>query len=580
MLVAILVVVIAVGVATFFWLNTLLAKSQSKESVDSGAINVAKTVPLPKGKEPVPPKPGATNILVLGSDMRPDEPEKFGRSDTLMLVHVDPDANFVSILSMPRDLRIDLGSHGHQKLNAAYAYGGVPLTIQTVRELTGLTIDKYVHIDFDAFRKLTTQLGGVYVDVDRRYYSNNPDYERIDVQPGYQKLAGDAALKYVRFRHDLNSDWGRIDRQQYYLRAAKEQGVTLGNAGKIKQLVELAAGNIGTDLSGLDIFKLAWWGIRLPSGRVKQVNLNGSDEYIGGVAYVLAGDEQVRGAVDELMTPPAKNEPATDAADTATTATTVPRTKSTTTTLPPSTAAAQARTLDLEGVSVEALNANGRKGEAAAAADLLSNHGARIRNVDTADKTIAKSVVLYPADLQTDGAQVALALGIHKMVEDNSRRRIVVVTGGDFKLPKVSPPPGPHPAVVDGDQWAGMAKQVSFPVMGPTSVPGGYKYAGYRVYDIATDQGPKPSLKVMYRFGEEDQFFGFMETTFADAPAAEAGERVKVGDTTFNVVSLAGKVDHVWWKQGDTLYWVSNTLAYLLNRDQMLSIAKSMVPVK
>jgi LCP family protein required for cell wall assembly len=360
-LISLLLVGIIVGAAAFFWLNTLLAQTHTKEGVQAvSAIQVAKTVPLPKGKDPVPPKPGATNILVLGSDMRSDQPETYGRSDTMMIVHVDPDANYASILSMPRDLRIDLGRHGYQKLNAAYAFGGVPLTIQTIRELTGLTIDKYVHIDFDAFRKVTTQVGGIYVDVDRRYYSNSADYEHVDIQPGYQKLAGAEALQYVRFRHDLNSDWGRIDRQQYYLRSAKEQGITLGNATKLKSVVEAAASNISTDLSGYDIFKLAWWGVRLPSGRVKQVNLQGRDQYVGGIAYVLAGDDDMQRAVDELMSPPSRGAPSTGGAHTATsvTATTVP--SSTPTTKAPAQPAAASRRIDLDGVSVERAKGGGR----------------------------------------------------------------------------------------------------------------------------------------------------------------------------------------------------------------------------
>ena len=111
------------------------------------------------------------NVLLLGSDIRPDEEEKYGRSDTLMLLHVDPDADYVSVLSLPRDLRVYLNDlHGYQKINAAYAYGGDALAITTVQELTGLKINHFVNVNFDAFRAVTTALGGIYVDVDRRYY--------------------------------------------------------------------------------------------------------------------------------------------------------------------------------------------------------------------------------------------------------------------------------------------------------------------------------------------------------------------------------------------------------------------------
>ena len=145
--------------------------------------------------------------------------------------------------------------------------------MKTVQELTGLKIDHFVNVDFDAFRAVTTALGGVYVDVDRRYYYGGPDFERVDVQPGYQRLAGDQALQYVRFRHDDNNDYGRIDRQQHFLRAAKEQALNWSLATKIPSVVSLLAENVTSDLSTMDAIKLSWWGVKLGMGRVKQVNL-------------------------------------------------------------------------------------------------------------------------------------------------------------------------------------------------------------------------------------------------------------------------------------------------------------------
>jgi len=95
----------------------------------------------------------------------------------MMVVHVDPSANFVSVLSLPRDLQVELGQHGTQKLNAAYAFGETPWPSAPSAPSTGLELDHFVNVDFAAFRAITTQLGGVYVDVDRRYYYGGPDYE-------------------------------------------------------------------------------------------------------------------------------------------------------------------------------------------------------------------------------------------------------------------------------------------------------------------------------------------------------------------------------------------------------------------
>lgn len=561
----------------FLWLNVLLARTHENEP-DAAAIDQALTEALPKGEE-VPPEPGTMNILVLGSDKREGDGDAYGRSDTLMIVHVDPKADFASVISVPRDLRVDMGEYGNQKMNAAYAFGGIPLTVTTVRQLTGLTIDKYVHVDFDAFRSLTQAFGGVYVDVDRRYYYGGPDYERVDVEPGYQRLVGDDALQFVRFRHDKKGDYGRIERQQQFVRGAKGQAIGWGTAGRFKEMVEVLAGNISTNLSGFDITKLAWWGVRLDSGRIKQVSLEGTDDYIGGVSYVLVEDVAMAGAVQDLLAPPAVAQA---------TPTTAPGAGSTTQTKPATTTSSTvpggggtpAQPIDLSQVSVDVWNAGERQGEAAAAAEILQRHGARIREVSTADDKVGRSVVLYPAGLQAEGAQVALALGIGKMFEDNSRPRVNVVIGGDFVLPHESPPPGPTPGVVDGNQWAAMARAASFPIMAPTTVPKDYTFAGYRLYDMDTEKGPRPSLKVMYRLESEDEYFGFMQTTFMEAPAAEPGVRVKAGDRTLTVVSLADKVDHIWWKEGGTLCWVSNTLFHTLSRDELLAVAESMIPIE
>jgi hypothetical protein len=116
--------------------------------------------------------------------------------------------------------------------------------------------------------------------------------------------------------------------------------------------------------------------------------------------------------------------------------------------------------------------------------------------------------------------------------------------------------------------------------MAPNYLPNDYSYAGSRIYDIDTEKGPKPALKVMYRFQREDQFLGLMQTTFVDAPAVSPGEEVRQNGTTFTVVQTGAGVDHVWWKRDGTLYWVSNTQASLLSKAEVLGVAMSMALVQ
>ena len=162
-------------------------------------------------------KPGSMDILPIGSDDREGGSEGFGRSDTLMLVHIDSKRTMSSVLSLPSRLKVKVPGEGTQKINAAYAFGEPALAMETVLQFTGVRVDNFVNVSFDAFREMTAALGGIYVDVDTRYYNGqNADWESIDIWPGYQRLSGEDALDYVRFRHDLNYDFGRIDRQQRF----------------------------------------------------------------------------------------------------------------------------------------------------------------------------------------------------------------------------------------------------------------------------------------------------------------------------------------------------------------------------
>ena len=171
--------------------------------------------------------------MVLGSDRRFAEGKKAAsRSDTVLLVRMDPDKGATSVMSLPRDLKVTIRG-GTDKLNAAYAYGGEELTIQTVKNLlkphspTGkFPISHVVNINFGGFQRAVNYFDCMYIDVDRKYFNDNSgfgeNYAVIDVPAGYQRLCGQDALDYVRFRHQ-DSDLVRAARQQEFLRQAKAQ---------------------------------------------------------------------------------------------------------------------------------------------------------------------------------------------------------------------------------------------------------------------------------------------------------------------------------------------------------------------
>lgn len=251
--------------------------------------------------------PNSMDILLLGCDKRPEAGEE-SRSDTVMLVHVDSDQNYLSLLSLPRDLRVEIPEHGTGKLNDAYSIGGWELTATTVEILTNVEIDEYVEVDFQAFRDITDALGGVYIDIDRRYYNDNPEFELIKISPGYQLLDGADALDYVRFRHDNNADFGRMDRQQRFLTAVREQALGWNLVLDLPGLVDAVFDNLRTTLGTWDIIDLAAWGIRLGGDRMRQVSIIGSIQTLdeGGTrrSYVIPEEGAVEEAVQKLLTAP------------------------------------------------------------------------------------------------------------------------------------------------------------------------------------------------------------------------------------------------------------------------------------
>ncbi|PTL60543.1 LCP family protein [Paraconexibacter algicola] len=174
-------------------------------------------------------------LLLLGSDIRyADRGTVKGLSDTLILVRLDPDKGATSVMSLPRDLKVQIPGYGTDKINAAYSLGGPTLAVRTVKALLGtpdrpFDVHHVVNVNFGGFRRAVDRLGCVYADIDRRYFNDNdppagggPDYATIDVPAGYQRLCGQDALDYVRYRH-FDSDLVRAARQQDFLRQAKDQ---------------------------------------------------------------------------------------------------------------------------------------------------------------------------------------------------------------------------------------------------------------------------------------------------------------------------------------------------------------------
>ena len=184
----------------------------------------------------------AAIALVVGYDHRAGDQGAPSRSDTMMVIRADPTTNTISLLSFPRDLDVPIWCPGrtasganngppvvytHGRINSAYALCGSSGSIETVKHLTGLPVNYLIRVNFLGFIALVNKLGGVWLDIDRRYYNKNvgtiaTDYANIDLQPGYQLLTGKQALDFVRFRH-TDTDLVRLARQQEFVTSMRQQ---------------------------------------------------------------------------------------------------------------------------------------------------------------------------------------------------------------------------------------------------------------------------------------------------------------------------------------------------------------------
>jgi LCP family protein required for cell wall assembly len=513
--------------------------------------------------EKAPESPDAMNILLVGSDRRSTTGKSYGRSDTIMLVHVDPDNNYLSTISFPRDLRVDLKGYGKQKLNAAYAYGGPALSIRTIQSLTGVDIDHYLEVDFKAFRDMTDTLGGVYLEVDRRYYYDGWNYEKIDLQPGYRLLDGADALDYVRFRHDANLDFGRMERQQRFLSALRQQAMGWDLGLNLSGLIGALFDNVTTDLGTNEFIKLAWWGVRLEGSRIRQVTLRGTTQTISGGSYVIASKDKIAAAVESFLAVP-RGEPAGSTTGTGS------LTSTTATAVSP-----------LAGVELDVLNSSAPSGSATAVADMLRSRGATVVMVGNATQKGAATQVWYPTGASGTAEKVASVVKTTKIGEESTVSRVTVVLGSDYSLPEGFASPGTLPAAA---VWRGVASKVLFAVQAPTYVPSEYTISkrspdNATIYKIKVGDGSRTALVMLYKLKGADQYMNITETTWLDAPLASPGKQVKHDGTVFTLVFTADRVERVWWKGEGALYWVSNTLSHLVSEAELLAVAESMVDV-
>jgi polyisoprenyl-teichoic acid--peptidoglycan teichoic acid transferase len=256
-------------------------------------------------------------ILLIGSDHRYGHDTRDARSDTMILVRLDPDANATTVLSIPRDLKVEFtvpggGLRVGAKINETYTDGGEVLTAKVIRRLLRIPINHIVNVNFKSFKAAVDAIGCVYVDVDRWYYHSNlglaasQQYAEIDVPPGYQRLCGQPALDYVRFRH-LDNDFVRAARQQDFLRQAKSQYGVDRFIADPHQLTKQVGRYMRTDASlqsKEELLRLIYLVGYSASHPIREVHFPPTYENSAAGSFVTASPQVLAQVRHEFLSPP------------------------------------------------------------------------------------------------------------------------------------------------------------------------------------------------------------------------------------------------------------------------------------
>ncbi|MDD5447927.1 MAG: LCP family protein [Actinomycetota bacterium] len=226
--------------------------------------------------------------LVMGTDEGSVPGETHARADIIMLVSVNPENNKAAVISIPRDTRCQIPGHkGYNKINAAYALGGAELTVATVRSITSLPINHFAVVNFQSFKEIVDAIGGVPLHIDVPIH----DKYAGDVPAGDVILNGDQALALARARHDPKAvprgDLDRIENQRKLLNAMLSKVASERNALKLKQLVEVVAKNVKTDLAFTEMYSLGNKLKGIGTDKVEMATAPGESKIIGGTWYYV-----------------------------------------------------------------------------------------------------------------------------------------------------------------------------------------------------------------------------------------------------------------------------------------------------
>ncbi|MBI2941022.1 MAG: LCP family protein [Chloroflexi bacterium] len=409
------------------------APRSSTVGSSAGAPPTEVTTPLPpyRGQDRV-------TVLLLGIDQRDDEVGQPTRSDTLILVTIDPQTSRAGMLSMPRDLWVPIPGHGENKINTAHFFGemekpgnGPQLAKRTIEYNFGVRVHYFARVDFSGFEKLVDAVGGITIDVPRpikddEYPDANYGLVRVYIPSGVQHMNGVTALRYARSRHSEN-DFGRLRRQQQVLIAARDRALRLNLLPRVPQMLQIVSSSLYTDIPATQMLPLASLVRGIQSRDIVARTIDYSmviDLNHDGTVLIPVRDK-IRKVVDEVFAEATPTPQPTRPAPTPTRATAV----------------------DLSGApgtpTVHVLNGTNRNAYAAATAAYLERRGFRAVGVAQAARSDHQKTAIYDQTGNTTSARrVADLLGVPATAIQSGRAPgvtgeadLTIVLGFDARFP-------------------------------------------------------------------------------------------------------------------------------------------------
>lgn len=244
-LAVIVVLCVAVGAAAALYMNSISdsMKMDSEQQSELDTVLSESTV-----QEPY-------YVLLLGSDAR--EGDTASRSDTMILVRVDANVGKATLVSIPRDTKVEIEGHGTQKINAAYAFGGPAGAVEAVEKMSGIEISHYAEIHFDELEKAVDQLGGIWVDVPVSSNQTGSSHSQYQFDAGMQKMTGEQVLVFARERYGYNEgDFQRAENQRIVVQSLADAVLSLPPTD-LPGTVQSLANCISTDYSLNELIELA-----------------------------------------------------------------------------------------------------------------------------------------------------------------------------------------------------------------------------------------------------------------------------------------------------------------------------------